>query len=399
MKKQFSAVLLQPVSYYSVILILVLGIFSGCRTGPAETDEARELSPHNDPAALSEPKPGDVQKAVNTYEKLLEKQAFAMESARNAENAQQRPVKDPAVCCEPNDSDRDRGLVVYQPELKAPFKGEKPSPGDVKRAVTLNAGGGETESVLLAAWALKPHTKLSWKIGARDAALDKVTIEILPVIMAPVRRGRSAYDIQALWVADRPAPVDLAEGARIPWLVRVHVPEHTKAGTYSIPLSWSSGDSVWHSGPSINLRVYPFTLVDPQDKDYIFGAFCAGADFNRAQYAQMKAHGIEGIQWFWGQYGMSWKTIKNDNGTLVFDFAPLDRTMRDFKAAGLRGPIVIALGNDSSCHFERVICRAFNRPTQPAGPSNRNRAGKLALVDDPETESLIVEALDRKSVV
>ncbi len=302
-------------------------------------------------------KPESTEKnGVNTYAQLLKKQSEALEFAENAKNFSRRPVRDPKPLYIPTPKDKERGLVFYQPLMITPFRGEQPSPKDVKRTLSIEAAGGEHESVIMAALALKDCKQISFNVNTQPEALHGVTIEILPVVMGPVRRGKTTYDFQALWVPDIPAPVDMKKNDRKAWLVRVYVPKQTAEGEYSIRLSYSSAHGKPQNGPALHLRVLPFDLVDPWKQGYMFGAFCSGADFNRAQYRQMKAHGIEGIQWFWGHYGMSPKRIINDNGTLRMDFTPMDRTISRFKAAGLRGPIVLAFGNYYASNFERVIC-------------------------------------------
>lgn len=339
-------------------------------------------------------KPESTEKnGVNTYAQLLKKQSEALEFAENAKNFSRRPVRDPKPLYIPTPKDKERGLVFYQPLMITPFRGEQPSPKDVKRTLSVEAAGGEYESVIMAALALKDCKQISFNVNTQPEALHGVTIEILPVVMGPVRRGKTTYDFQALWVPDIPAPVDMKKDDRKAWLVRVYVPKQTAEGEYSITLSYSSAHGKPQNGPALHLRVLPFDLVDPWKQGYMFGAFCSGADFNRAQYRQMKAHGIEGIQWFWGHYGMSPKRIINDNGTLRMDFTPMDRTISRFKAAGLRGPIVLAFGNYYASNFERVICRNFNRPTQPEGRRKKGRSNGLAKLNEPETDKLIVEAL------
>jgi hypothetical protein len=366
----------------TVVGLVLFGLCAGCRTS---SFEARAEEPEAAQAAT-------VPLPANTHARLLEKRSYAMKAAAAA-GATRRPVAHPATAYEPRDADRSRGMVFYQPDLKSPFKGQKPSPQDVERAVTLEAAGDETESAVLAVWALKPHARLTWKVSDRPAALGDATIEILPVLTAPVKRSKTSFDLQAVWIADRPAPVDLESDERAAWLVRIRVPKGTTAGTYRMSLTYACGGGAWRPGPAVTLRVFPFDLVDPWEKGYVFGAFCAGADFNTMQYRQMKAHGIEGIQWFWGHYGLSFRRVINDNGTLRMDFSPLDKTIRNFKAAGLRGPIVLAFGNYYASQFERAICRAFNRPTQPEGRRKKGRSKGLATLDDPKTEELMVEAL------
>jgi hypothetical protein len=365
------------------ILLAVLVIVAGC--GPVVGGSgADEVRPATSTVAAQRPP------AANTYAALFEKRSAAIEAARSADGFTRRAVGDPKACYEPNAEDRDRGLVFYRPSLGAHFKGARPSVDEARRSLALEAAGGETESTLLAAWALEPASRLEWRAGERPAALADVAVEVLPVLTVPIRLGRSKeYELRGTWIADGPAAVDLAEEERAAWLVRIRVPGGTPAGSYTVPLEYRLDGTTWRAGVPVQLNVLPFDLVDPSERNYVFGAFCARSRLSAAQYAQMKAHGVDAGLWFWDSNGMR---LLNDGGKLRMDFARIDRTMDRIKAAGMRGPVVLALGNDRTGHFEWHICRKFELPMQPR-VKRHGKSVRLAALDDPKIEELIVEAL------
>ena len=314
-----------------------------------------------------------------SYADLLAKAQAALEYAKQAGKTAVEP-KAPERPYSPGAKDLARGLVVFIPPMTGHFEDRVPAADEVRNAVNVTAAPGETECFLLAVHALKKQEGLTWSANAPDG----VRVEFLPVVMAPMAQRRSdRYRVVGLWLADGGA-VDIPAGHSRAWLVRLRVGERLRPGKYRIAASLAGG-----RGPVINLRVLPFKLADPWQRKYVFGVFCAGANFNEAQYAQMKAHGLEAILWFWGHYGMK---IKNVKGTLRLDFTDLDATITRFQRAGMRGPIVLALGNDCCGHFERAICQAFNLPMQPR-VKRRKKVVKLAVLDDPRIEKLMVEAL------
>ena len=136
------------------------------------------------------------------------------------------------------------------------------------------------------------------------------------------------------------------------------------------------------------MTVLPFTLPKPAERNYTFGAFCAGAAFSETQFRQMKEHGIESILFFWGHYGLN---VLNEDGKLRLDLANLDAMVEKFKAAGLAGPIVIALGNDSASTLERRISEAFNLPL--VREMREGKEARVAPLDNPQFEQRIIEAL------
>jgi len=70
----------------------------------------------------------------------------------------------------------------------------------------------------------------------------------------------------------------------------------------------------------------------------------------------------------------------------------MDEVVKRFKKAGMSGPIVIALGNDSNGFLERDIARAFDLPFEPR-EEHDGRTVRVAPLDDVEFEQRIVEAL------
>jgi hypothetical protein len=321
------------------------------------------------------------------YDALMAKARQAMEHAAKSGRKLAAPSP-PGEPHKPTAAEEKRGLVVFQPPMHEAFQDRPPAAGEVRDAVELRAALGETESCLVAVHALRDQKHLGWSPAAAMPA--GVRLEALPVILAPMAERRSdGYRVAGMWLADG-GWVDVPAGHSRAWLLRMHISGSAKPGEHVVRcvLSGQAGRAAG-AELTVCLRVLPFGLVDPWQRRYTFGAFCAGANFSEAQYAGMKAHGIEAILWFWGHYGLD---VRNESGKLRMGFAELDQTVRRFQKAHLRGPIVLALGNDSCGHFERAICQAFKLPMQPR-VQRRGKVVQLAVLEDPRIEELMVEAL------
>ncbi|MCE5272286.1 hypothetical protein LLH00_13490, partial [bacterium] len=157
---------------------------------------------------------------------------------------------------------------------------------------------------------------------------------------------------------NRLAPLDgpLAVGpdtTRFIWLT-VHPPEDAPAGTYNATLRVECGPAT--SELPVVCEVLPFKL---SQSPLTAGVFMASTDLPTPWYADMKEHGLDAVQMFWGNTGIE---VRNVDGKLVLDFTGQDSLMAHLDAAGMDGPVVISLGNDHSLHYETALARAFGLP-------------------------------------
>lgn len=304
--------------------------------------------------------------------------------------------KAPEKPYEPTEKEMKQGFVIWFPPIEQPFTGGIPAANQVPSSAKLALARGETGALLVAVYALRDLKDLSLRQKTEaQPKVDRKSTEILPLVQAPIsirkrvrntgnmdaEQAKPEYRVEGFWLADS-GTFDIPKGQARAFVVRVSSDEeHTE-------LFLAEGDK-GIADVEISLAKRGFELVDPWERKYIFGAFCAGANFTEAEFRQMKAHGIEAIQWFWGHHAMD---LKKENDKLIVDFTELDRVVDAFTKAGMRGPIVLALGNDSAGHYEKKICQLFERPMQPQVKRDKKEV-KLATLDDKVTEDLIVDGL------
>ncbi|MBW7995488.1 MAG: hypothetical protein FVQ81_02730 [Candidatus Glassbacteria bacterium] len=178
-------------------------------------------------------------------------------------------------------------------------------------------------------------------------------------------------------------PVDVVKDqTRYFWLT-VRPPAGTPAGTYRASVRVSADG--FEQSVKIACTVLPFEL---RPAKVASGAFMAGTNLPESYYRDMKEHGLDAIQFFWGGTGVE---ISNVDGEIVLDFSRTERFMRRVAAAGLKGPVTFSLGNDHSLHYERRIAEAFGFEV-----ITEEKVGNKAVIGPrvtPELDSLFVEGL------
>ena len=183
------------------------------------------------------------------------------------------------------------------------------------------------------------------------------------------------------------------------WLT-VNPPEDTPPGNYYGRIEISSGSEVQYL--DLVCEVLPFKLVESPIKA---GAFMCLVDLPDGWYADMKAHGLDAIQfftWEWGIRGRetlgqnnAWALdalkIRNVDGKLVMDFSVMDGILEDMSDAGMQGPVVVSLGNDHHLFYECAIAEQFGLPIDTL-EDNRGKA-EISPAITPRLDSLFLEGM------
>jgi len=181
---------------------------------------------------------------------------------------------------------------------------------------------------------------------------DGVSVETYRV--TPHRRKlRRNREITSPYFLEKETSVTADSGGSEVYYLTFKPGEQAAAGKYRLRLE------VAGAGAEFDLTVRPFKLID--DTGFFFGAFCGARDISitPAHLRDLSEHGFDALQFFWGSVSVG---LENDNGKLKIDFSKVDQWMEDFKAAGMKGPVVWSMGNDSRSHMENRLAGLFDLP-------------------------------------
>jgi hypothetical protein len=167
------------------------------------------------------------------------------------------------------------------------------------------------------------------------------------------RRVRGGKEVTTPYFLEQRNSVSVAAGEKALYYLTFSAGKETSPGTYQPKIIVGED----HLG--LQLLVRPFRLR--KDPDYFFGAFCGGKDVSITQehLSDLAARGFDALQFFWGSVSVD---LANRDGSLEIDFSRVDGWMEDFKTAGLRGPVVWSMGNDSNSHMENRLAELFSLP-------------------------------------
>jgi hypothetical protein len=125
----------------------------------------------------------------------------------------------------------------------------------------------------------------------------------------------------------------------------------------------------------LECEVLPFTL---DNSPVTGGAFMWLIDLPPGWYRDMKEHGLDGIQFFTWEWAIremqmdrskwSWEPapvrIRREGNGIDLNFTEMDRIMADIESAGMKGPVVISLGNDHHLFYECRIAEEMGWPIE-----------------------------------
>ncbi|MFH1068010.1 MAG: glycoside hydrolase domain-containing protein [Candidatus Glassbacteria bacterium] len=297
----------------------------------------------------------------------------------------------------PSTGDLGRGWTAYLRDRNYEvLPNSKPAPREMLGTLRLAATPGEIESGALAVYTWTSVAGISAaprpvNAGSESEWLAR-TVVAEDVLFHPVQYRPKvehtwptfSYLRYPLFV--RPAgtyPMP-AGTSRLYW-VTVTVPENTPAGVYRAALRLTDNASRTQDVP-LEVEVLPFRLTDrglPR-----FGSFLSGNRFAPGEWKFMKRYGLDALQWFWGSHEIK---IANDNGRISLDFTAYDAIVRGMQEAGMRGPLVLSLGNSWLGRYEMRLAEAFGLRML-----NRQFEGRMCTIadfTDPRWDGLWVEGL------
>ena len=203
-------------------------------------------------------------------------------------------------------------------------------------------------------------------------------------LAAPFRRMmRGGKDVTQPYMMEPVTTVTLRQGEKSVFVLTFHAGPKTKPGRHGISVTLRDATA------RLSLVVRPFRLR--RDPKVFYGAFCGSNDrtitFRHMQ--DLHERGFDALQFFWGSVSMP---VANDNGSMKVDFSFVDQWMADFQRAGMKGPVVWSLGNDSSSHMENKLSDVFNIPRPPSVDKNGKRM-TFADIRNPELNRRLKELM------
>jgi hypothetical protein len=317
----------------------------------------------------------------------------------------------------PTEADRARGYALFTRNVNQRLYPESvPLAGEQGDALYAFGAPGETVSAQTALRTLAPLTGVRVTAtalrGPNGAAIAADRVRVRWLEYAPTQGGgRRAFGrgaaatapvrqcivlplrIRSLPAAGLDLPANWTQG----WWFTLSIPASQAPGRYEGRIEYRHGDQPPVQFPLV-LTVLPIQLGDV--RSMFFGAFLmlhGGPDsplvHNVAQLKDLADRNIHGLLWFWGHYGL---TVRRVDDQLKLDFGNLDAYMERVKEAGIKGPIALALGNDSRGHLEQAIGELWDLPLRRHTDNPQTGADRLfcvATTDSPQMDALYVEAI------
>jgi len=273
------------------------------------------------------------------------------------------PVQEDTL--KPGPSERSRGWLLYHRDRNYEvLPNSKPAPGEALEVLKIVATPGEIESEPFSVYALRDVGKISASpkvthaAGASAWLVDAAVVE--DVLFHPIQyRVKTPPLSEGLSYLRYPLFIRPASGYPVPqgtsrlYWVTVTVPEDVPAGVYRarIQVTDDKGAKVYLP---LEVKVLPFKLtIEGLPR---FGAFLSGRPFAKGEWKFMKRYGMDALQWFWGSHAIK---IINDGGELKMDFTEYDAFVKGMQEAGMRGPLVLSLGNSWLGHYDIKLAEAF----------------------------------------
>lgn len=297
----------------------------------------------------------------------------------------------------PSSDELARGWLLYHRDRNYEvLPNSKPSPGEALQALRVRATPGEIESEPFSIYALRDAGKISVSPEVANAEGESAwlagAVVVEDVLFHPIQyRLKNEHTWPTLSYLRYPIFIRSAAGypmssgtSRLYWIT-VTVPDNVPAGVYQALIQVTDEKDARAVVP-LEVEVLPFELTTeglPR-----FGAFLSGASFARGEWKFMKRYGMDALQWFWPSHEIK---IKNDNGKIKMDFTRYDSFVQGMKEAGMRGPLVLSLGNSWLGDYEIKLAEAFGLRLL-----NRMFDGRMVTIadfNDPRWDDLWVEGL------
>ncbi|HUU29159.1 MAG TPA: glycoside hydrolase domain-containing protein [archaeon] len=296
------------------------------------------------------------------------------------------------VACAPVEK---AGLVVWPHPYLKPIEREEACPAVPEKTISLRTTPGEYEPAAFAVRSDKPvSVTVSLEGGKGQTGLHESWCELHRLVsLNDSTRPNRLFEFSG--------PLELSPGRTEFFWLTVRPPEDARPGTYTSRVLVQAGRET--RTLEISCEVLPFRL---EENRIIGGAFMWLVDLPPGWYRDMKEHGLDAIQFFTWEWAIrtdvefdpgdwAWDVspikISRQGEQMVLDFTVMDRIMDELTASGMRGPVVISLGNDHHLFYECRIAEEFGIPID----TSKIEDGKMIIAPavSPRLDRLFAEGL------
>ncbi|HUU29158.1 MAG TPA: glycoside hydrolase domain-containing protein [archaeon] len=267
-------------------------------------------------------------------------------------------------------------VEVWTRSCLEPLVREAAPPEILDKSISLRVTPGEYEPAVFAVRSDKPIAVTVSPSGLEGFDwLPAAWCELHKVVgLSDSTRPNRLFEFSGL--------VELKPGSTEFFWLTIRPPENARPGIYNGRIFLQSVHEMQQI--EISCEVLPFRLAENPIPG---GAFMAATNLPGCWYRDMKEHGLDAIQYFWAYEAR----VTRRGDKLVLDLSRMDDLMADLEASGMKGPVVISLGNDYHLHYERRIAEVFGIPIDTSAVMDGKRI--VGPKVSPRLDSLFVEGL------
>ncbi|MBL8025918.1 MAG: hypothetical protein JNL74_05885, partial [Fibrobacteres bacterium] len=140
----------------------------------------------------------------------------------------------------------------------------------------------------------------------------------------------------------------------------------------------------------IKVMIRPFRLKRPTDLSFI-NCITSLKSLTKKDMLFLKKSGFDGFEIY--VHKPSGLSLTNENGRPLVHMNNIDTLMRNMVSAGMKGPMLVMLSNDSKTILENRICEAFSEFKLTETEKIYGKAKMFGPIGNPRFDSLYLDAI------